>query len=89
MKKFEKLSTLPFSPTVPLIFFDSKKHFFQGIITNFKVKIKVPKMPKQDYILANREFLQKVASEPGLIQLDKGVCHNIALIFEIELIGFV
>lgn len=34
-------------------------------------------MAKQDYILANREFLQKIASEPGVHLIDKGVCYKV------------
>lgn len=34
-------------------------------------------MAKQDYILKNREWLAAKAQEPGVVQLDKGVCDKV------------
>lgn len=34
-------------------------------------------MAKQDYILKNREWLAAKAQEPGVIELDKGVCYKV------------
>lgn len=34
-------------------------------------------MAKQDYILKNREWLQQMASTPGVQTIDKGVCYKV------------